>query len=46
MIVSLAALQLDFYRALPTFGIFGAGWTTRLERRKTAAIGMVAYADA
>ena len=46
LIQSLASHQLAFYRALPNFGIFGAGWTSRLEKRHTVASSMVTYADA
>ena len=46
LIQSLAARQLAFYRALPSFATFAAGWTARLEKRHTAAASMVTYADA
>jgi lysozyme family protein len=41
LVKSLAAHQLAFYRSLPTFHLFGGGWTNRTDARKAAALKMV-----
>jgi len=40
LITRLAAGQENFYRSLPTFPIFGAGWLARVARRCQAALAM------
>jgi lysozyme family protein len=40
LINQLAAAQAEFYRSLPTFPTFGAGWLARVARRCQAALVM------
>jgi lysozyme family protein len=37
--------RLDFYRGLPTFGTFGAGWTNRTQQIQIAATAMANEAE-
>jgi len=41
LVKALAARQLAFYRSLPTFHLFGHGWTNRTNARQAAALKMV-----
>jgi lysozyme family protein len=41
IIGSIAIAREAFYRSLPTFSRFGAGWLARVERTKAAALAMV-----
>ncbi len=41
-IEAIASSRLAFYRSLPTFGHFGAGWTARVSRAKTLALQLAA----
>lgn len=42
VIAALAGRHAAYYRALPTFHVFGAGWLARTERRRVAALGLAA----
>jgi lysozyme family protein len=42
VISGLADARLQFYRGLPTFARFGAGWTARVNDAKAHALGMPA----
>lgn len=41
LIVELGYSQLAYYRDLPGFAEFGAGWTARVRARQMAALGML-----
>jgi lysozyme family protein len=41
LINAISANRLAHYQALPTFGVFGHGWTDRLNRTTAAAIAMI-----
>ncbi len=40
LIARYSELRLDFYRDLPTWKHFGAGWTRRVQRARRAALAM------
>ena len=40
LIATYSELRLDFYRDLPTWRHFGAGWTRRVQRARRAALAM------
>ena len=42
---ALAAMQRTGYRQMAAFGLFGEGWLARLERRRTAALELMALAE-
>jgi lysozyme family protein len=44
VVAMLAVAQGDYYRGLAGFDVFGAGWVSRVNRRRDAALGMVAVA--
>lgn len=41
LIPHLANLQGAYYRSLAEFGVFGAGWLARVDRRRRAAMAML-----
>jgi lysozyme family protein len=42
----IASSRLAFYRSLPTFGHFGAGWTARVSRAKALALRLAGGGEA
>ncbi len=40
LIARFSELRLDFYRGLPTWRHFGAGWTRRVQRARRAALAL------
>ena len=45
LVDDLAERQAVYYRSLPDFPIFGAGWLNRTEARRNAALAMIASAE-
>ena len=45
LLASLAAAQRTCYRRMAAFGLFGDGWLARLERRRAAALALMAIEE-